>query len=351
MKLRLIVLGILLASMLVFAAEGDEKEVRIKSKKQGWLGVGIQDVTPTFAREHELKIKEGAYINEIVDDSPADSAGLKEGDVVVEFNGKKIEAAEDLTNAVLDTAPGTKAGVKIIRSGENKTISVNIGRNKMRMPFGLEIPRSPRVIVRMFGGDIEGMELMELNKQLGEYFEAPGGKGVLVKEVEKEENAAKAGIKAGDVITKVGDETIKDNEDIRDAISELKEGDKVNIELLRNLFMDLIEENPEIWTPEFRDELVGIMREAVALEKEFIRDCLPVNAVGLSAHEFEQYTDYIADRRLAGCGLPALNPGITNPLPWLAEMMDVRKEQNFFEGKVTDYQKSSALATCSDDDL
>ena len=56
-----------------------------------------------------------------------------------------------------------------------------------------------------------------------------------------------------------------------------------HIELLRNLFMDLIEENPEIWTPEFRDELVGIMREAVALEKEFIRDCLPVNAVGLSA--------------------------------------------------------------------
>ena len=124
-----------------------------------------------------------------------------------------------------------------------------------------------------------------------------------------------------------------------------------HIELLRNLFMDLIEENPEIWTPEFRDELVGIMREAVALEKEFIRDCLPVNAVGLSASEFEQYTDYIADRRLAGCGLPALNPGITNPLPWLAETMDVRKEQNFFEGKVTDYQKSSALDSCSDDDL
>lgn len=124
-----------------------------------------------------------------------------------------------------------------------------------------------------------------------------------------------------------------------------------HIELLRNLFMDLVEENPEIWTAEFRDELVNIMREAVTLEKEFIRDCLPVNAVGLSAEEFEQYTDYIADRRLAGCGLPALNPGVTNPLPWLAEMMDVRKEQNFFEGKVTDYQKSSSLVVCSDDDL
>lgn len=227
------VLGILLASVLVFAAEGDAKEVRMKSKKQGWLGVGIQDVTPTFAREHELKIKEGAYINEIVDDSPADSAGLKEGDVVVEFNGKKIEAAEDLTNAVRETVPGTKAGIKINRSGENKTISVIIGRNKTRMPFGVEIPQAPRVIVRMFGGKIEGMELMELNKQLGEYFEAPGGKGVLVKEVEKEENAAKAGIKAGDVITRVGDETIKDIEDIRDVLSDVNEGDRVNVELLR----------------------------------------------------------------------------------------------------------------------
>ncbi len=124
-----------------------------------------------------------------------------------------------------------------------------------------------------------------------------------------------------------------------------------HIEVFRNLFMDLIEENPDLWTTEFREDLVNTMREAIALEKEFIRDCLPVNAVGLSAEEFERYIDFIADRRLSDCGLPALNPGITNPLPWLAEMMDVRKEQNFFEGKVTDYQKSSALAACSDDDL
>jgi ribonucleoside-diphosphate reductase beta chain len=124
-----------------------------------------------------------------------------------------------------------------------------------------------------------------------------------------------------------------------------------HIEVFRNLFMDLIEENPDLWTPEFREELVNTMRVAVTLEKEFIRDCLPVNAVGLSADEFCQYIDFIADRRLAGCGLPALSPGTTNPLPWLAEMMDLRKEQNFFEGKVTDYQKSSALVQSSDDDL
>jgi len=124
-----------------------------------------------------------------------------------------------------------------------------------------------------------------------------------------------------------------------------------HIELLRNLFMDLVEENQEIWTADFRDELVATMREAITLEKEFIRDCLPVNAVGLSADEFERYIDFIADRRLAGCGLPPLSPGATNPLPWLAEMMDIRKEQNFFEGKVTDYQKSSNLHMGSDDEL
>lgn len=124
-----------------------------------------------------------------------------------------------------------------------------------------------------------------------------------------------------------------------------------HIELLRNLFMDLIEENQEIWTPEFRQELVDTMREAIVLEKEFIRDCLPVSTVGLSADEFERYIDYIADRRLTGCGLPELSAGVKNPLPWLAELMDIRKEQNFFEGKVTDYKKSSALTMGSDDEL
>jgi ribonucleoside-diphosphate reductase beta chain len=124
-----------------------------------------------------------------------------------------------------------------------------------------------------------------------------------------------------------------------------------HIEVFRNLLMDLVEENPAIWTPEFRQELVDLMVEAVDLEKEFIRDCLPVNSIGLSAADFIQYIDYIADRRLAGVGLPPLNPGITNPFPWLAEMMDIKKEQNFFEGRVTEYRKASSLELVDDSDL
>jgi ribonucleoside-diphosphate reductase beta chain len=123
-----------------------------------------------------------------------------------------------------------------------------------------------------------------------------------------------------------------------------------HIEIFRHLFMDLVEENSEIWTREFQAEITDTMREAVDLEINFINDCLPVAGLGLSAEEFIQYIKYIADRRLEGVGLnPIYNA--TNPLPWLAELMDIKKEQNFFEGRVTEYQKSSSLASVSDDEL
>ncbi|MEP4077381.1 ribonucleotide-diphosphate reductase subunit beta [Haloferula sp.] len=126
-----------------------------------------------------------------------------------------------------------------------------------------------------------------------------------------------------------------------------------HIEVFRNLLMDLIDENPDIWTPEFQEDLRDTMREGIRLEKEFIRDCLPVAGLGLNAPDFETYIDYIADRRLQSCGLAPLNEeGTTsNPFPWLAEMMDIKKEQNFFEGRVTEYQKASALGDVDDDDL
>jgi ribonucleoside-diphosphate reductase beta chain len=124
-----------------------------------------------------------------------------------------------------------------------------------------------------------------------------------------------------------------------------------HIEVFRNLFLGLIEENPDVWTPAFQQELSDLMEEAVTLEKAFIRDCLPIAGLGLSADEFEQYIDFIADRRLESVGLNPLNQGITNPLPWLAELMDIKKEQNFFEGRVTEYQKSSSLTQVDDDEL
>jgi ribonucleoside-diphosphate reductase beta chain len=125
-----------------------------------------------------------------------------------------------------------------------------------------------------------------------------------------------------------------------------------HIELFRRLLGELASENPGIWTSAFKDELRELMREAVALEQRFIADCLPVEGVGLSAEDFTTYIDYIADRRLRACGLePLRDVALENPLPWLAELMDVRKETNFFEGRVTEYQKASSLALVADEEL
>jgi ribonucleoside-diphosphate reductase beta chain len=124
-----------------------------------------------------------------------------------------------------------------------------------------------------------------------------------------------------------------------------------HIELFRRLLRELVSESPDLWTPAFREELRELMRDAVALERAFIADCLPVEAVGLSREDFCGYIDYIADRRLEGAGLEPLHGAVENPLPWLAELMDVRREQNFFEGRVTEYQKASALALVADEEL
>jgi ribonucleoside-diphosphate reductase beta chain len=124
-----------------------------------------------------------------------------------------------------------------------------------------------------------------------------------------------------------------------------------HINLLRRLLLELVAENPSIWTAEFQEELRQTMAEAIRLEKDFIADALPVDGVGLSRAEFNDYIDYIGDRRLDGIGLAPLRPGLENPLPWLAELMDIGKEQNFFEGRVTEYQKAGALAAVADDEL
>src|SRR5690606_38089539 len=124
-----------------------------------------------------------------------------------------------------------------------------------------------------------------------------------------------------------------------------------HIEVFRNLLMDLIDENPDIWTADIRDDLRNPMKEGIDLEKAFLRDCLPVSGLGLNSADFETYIDYIADRRLQSCGLAPLNESVSNPFPWFAEMMDIKKETNFFEGRVTEYQKASALSTVDDDEL
>jgi ribonucleoside-diphosphate reductase beta chain len=124
-----------------------------------------------------------------------------------------------------------------------------------------------------------------------------------------------------------------------------------HIALGRYLIEQLVHENPDLWTPEFRSELVEFMREGVELEKAFVRDCLPEDTVGMSQAEFLDYVDYNADRRLAGLGLPTLSNVKTNPFVWLDEVIFLKKEKNFFETRVTEYQTSGSVKNSSEDDL
>jgi len=124
-----------------------------------------------------------------------------------------------------------------------------------------------------------------------------------------------------------------------------------HIALGRYILSQLIAENPDLWTPEFQKELVEFMREGVELEKDFVRDCLPEDAVGLRQSEFLDYVDYNADRRLAGLNLPPLSKVYSNPFAWLDEVIFLRKEKNFFETRVTEYQTSGSVKNTSEDDL
>ena len=124
-----------------------------------------------------------------------------------------------------------------------------------------------------------------------------------------------------------------------------------HIELGRYILSQLIAENPDLWTPEFRAELVEFMREGVELEKEFVRDCLPEDGVGMTQRDFLTYVEYNADRRLAGLNLPTLSTVRTNPFAWLDEVIFLRKEKNFFETRVTEYQTSGSVTNAAEDDL
>lgn len=124
-----------------------------------------------------------------------------------------------------------------------------------------------------------------------------------------------------------------------------------HIALGRYLLTQLIAENPDIWTTEFRQELVDFMKEGVALEKEFVLDCLPEDGVGMTQKEFITYVDYNADRRLVSLGLPAISTTRDNPFPWLDEVIFLRKEKNFFETRVTEYQTGGSVKNASEDDL
>ena len=103
-------------------------------------------------------------------------------------------------------------------------------------------------------------------------------------------------------------------------------------------------ENPHLWTEEFKEEVTQMILEGTALEIAYARDTMPRGVLGMNAAMMEDYLHFIANRRLTQLGLSEQFPGATNPFPWMSEIMDLRKEKNFFETRVIEYQTGGALS-------
>ncbi len=110
-----------------------------------------------------------------------------------------------------------------------------------------------------------------------------------------------------------------------------------------DLINTIVQENPEIWTDQFKETITANVRKSVDLEHEYARDCLPQGILGLNADAVHQYIQYIADRRLERIELPKIYD-VPNPFPWMSEVIDLKKEKNFFETRVTEYQTGGMLS-------
>lgn len=102
-------------------------------------------------------------------------------------------------------------------------------------------------------------------------------------------------------------------------------------------------ENPHLWTETFKEEIIRLIKEGVELEQQYAEDTMPSGILGMNAAMFKEYLQFIANRRLAQIGLPEQYPGAQNPFPWMSEMLDLKKEKNFFETRVIEYQAGGTL--------
>jgi C-terminal processing protease CtpA/Prc len=213
--------------------------VLVGEKDRGYLGVSVDEVTPKLSRKKNLKVEEGVYVSDVTTNSPADDAGIKTGDVIVEFDGTKVYDNDDLVSEVRRTKPGTEVQIGVNRNGQKQNLKATIGRlPRERRTYSFNVPPIPRMrIAPRFSWSNSsvsyGLTIEELNRQLGEYFGAPNGRGLLVKSVERGSEAEKSGFKAGDVIVKVGNDAVDDVGEFMEILREYKDGDKATIEVVR----------------------------------------------------------------------------------------------------------------------
>jgi serine protease Do len=195
------------------------------SVARGYLGVMIQDVTPALAKEFKLKDTSGALVGDVVPRGPAAKAGLKDGDVVLEYGGKNVVDSRRLRLAVGETKPGTTVPMKIYRNGETKNLEVTV----QQLPGTEEVARN-QTPSSTDTGTLNGVGVADLDQQTRKDLNIPENiKGVVITEVQADSPSAEAGLKQGDVIEEINrhpvhsaDEAVRLTEHPKDKVTLLR---------------------------------------------------------------------------------------------------------------------------------
>jgi serine protease Do len=184
---------------------------------RGWLGVAIQDVSPEMADYYGVDAKKGVFVADVFKGDPADAAGIKPKDIIVEVNGQKVETTRQLTSLVADIPVGQTAKVKVLRDGQPRTLSVKIGkRDDKRTASRGEAPEKR-------GEDPLGLRVSALTPELAQRFAIGETAGVIVTDVQSGTPAEEAGVRVGDIVKEINRLTI---ESVGDYSAALKKFEK-----------------------------------------------------------------------------------------------------------------------------
>jgi len=185
---------------------------------RGWLGVLVQQITPEIAESMNFKEPKGALVADVTPGGPAEKAGIKRGDVIVEFNGSRINDMADLPKIVAATPPGTQSEVKYIRNGDEKNVEIKVG----------ELPEEIAKASAVGGEEVQrdlGLILKEITPLIQRRLNIEETEGVIVTNVEPGSIAWDAGLRRGDIILEINKKQIKNLEQYRKAIDSIKNGD------------------------------------------------------------------------------------------------------------------------------
>jgi len=191
---------------------------------RGWLGVSIQNLTPELAKSFDVKGERGALVTDVMKDSPASKAGMKRGDLIVEFDGKSVEDTTGLRNMVANTAPGKIVPTKVIRQGKEETLNVTVG----------ELPTKMMAKKVELNNVLNGVQVQELKPDLRASLNIPANVGGVLVVGVNEDNPAYGLVSKNDVIEEVDRKPVKDLKDYEEIVSKIKPSDTVLLLLYRD---------------------------------------------------------------------------------------------------------------------